>query len=81
MTKAELEAELRYERLASSPGKRFCLFPFPQHFSSHIVSAIVERTRAVSSLAPPWHRCVCCALPGAFKLLLSIAASDGVAGA
>ena len=42
MTRAELEAELRYERPVSSPDKRFCLFPFPQHFSSHIVSAILE---------------------------------------
>jgi hypothetical protein len=42
MTKAELQAELRYERLASSPGKRFCLFHFPRDFSSHIVSVILD---------------------------------------
>ena len=42
MTKAELQAELRYERLAFSPGKRFCLFHFPRDFSSHIVSVILD---------------------------------------
>jgi hypothetical protein len=42
MTKAELEAELRYERVASWPGKRFYSFHFPEDFSSHFFSAIWE---------------------------------------